>query len=129
MRKNMLAYHAAYYHGEKEWIVALVLDFPGAASQGRTLQSARRMIRDALREMAEALLEDGQPLPPPNPKAGDKKAMFQELLGLDLRIHGGKSHETTQANSALAKKRLQRVRRKTAHPGACYLDIPMPPTD
>ena len=53
----MLEYHAAFYQGETDWIVAKVLDFPGALSQGRTLQSARRMIRDALRWMAETLLE------------------------------------------------------------------------
>lgn len=80
----MLEYHAAYYKGDG-WIVAEVLDFPGALSQGRTLKSARRMIRDALRLMAETHIEDGLPLPLPNPRAKGKKAIFQEVI--PLRIH------------------------------------------
>jgi predicted RNase H-like HicB family nuclease len=44
----MLEYHAAYYKQGGGWYVAEMLDFPGAASQGRTLRSAQRMIRDAL---------------------------------------------------------------------------------
>jgi predicted RNase H-like HicB family nuclease len=55
----MLKYHAAYFQGDSGWIVARVLDFPGALSQGRTLKSAQRMIRDALRVMAETLIEEG----------------------------------------------------------------------
>lgn len=78
----MLKYHAAYYRGESGWIVAKVLDFPGALSQGRTLNSARRMIRDALRLMAETLIEEGEPLPLPKPGAKDKQAVFQELIPL-----------------------------------------------
>ena len=57
----MLKYHAAYYEGESGWIVAKVLDFPGALSQGRTLKSARRMIRDALRVMADGSLSQCLP--------------------------------------------------------------------
>lgn len=76
----MVNYHAAFYQGESGWIVAKVLDFPGALSQGRTLTSARKMIRDALRMMAETIIEEGEPLPMPNPRAKDKKAIFQEVL-------------------------------------------------
>ncbi len=85
----MLEYHAAFYQGETDWIVAKVLDFPGALSQGRTLQSARRMIRDALRWMAETLLEEGEPLPLPNPRARDKKAVFQEIIPLRIHVPSG----------------------------------------
>ncbi len=63
----MLKYHAAYYQIEDGWYMARVLDFPGTISQGKTLKSARRMIRDALRMMAECTLELGESLPPPNP--------------------------------------------------------------
>lgn len=76
----MLEYHAAYYRGEDGWIVAIVLDFPGAVSQGKTLRSARRMIRDALRLLAETRIEAGEPLPTPNPKARDKKSIFAEKI-------------------------------------------------
>jgi predicted RNase H-like HicB family nuclease len=76
----MLQYHAAYYEAEKGWVMAEVLDFPGAVSQGRTLNSAQRMIRDALRVMVEWYLEDGQTLPRPNPKARDKNALLVEPI-------------------------------------------------
>jgi predicted RNase H-like HicB family nuclease len=84
----MMEYHAAYYPGEDSWIVAMVLDFPGANSQGRTLRSARRMVRDALRMMAEAHFEMGQPLPSPNPKAKDKKAILVEKIPVSQLMSG-----------------------------------------
>ena len=56
----MLQYHAAYYPIEDGWYMAKVLDFPGAVSQGRTLRSARGMIRDALRQVAEDLPHEEQ---------------------------------------------------------------------
>ena len=49
----MREYHAAYYDAGDGWYLAEVMDFPGVISQGRTLRSARRMIRDALRLMVE----------------------------------------------------------------------------
>lgn len=85
----MLKYHAAYYEIEDGWYLAEVLDFPGAISQGKTLKSARRMIRDALRVMAECYLDDGKPLPQPNPRARDRKAAFQELIPLKARFKTG----------------------------------------
>jgi predicted RNase H-like HicB family nuclease len=85
----MLKYHAAFFQGESDWIVAKVLDFPGALSQGRTLKSARRMLRDALRLLAETLIEEGEPLPLPNPRAKDKKAVFQEIIPLRIHIPSG----------------------------------------
>lgn len=85
----MLRYHAAYYAGESGWIVAKVLDFPGALSQGRTLNSARRMIRDALRVMGETLLQEGEPLPLPHPRAKDKKALFQEIIPIRIHVPSG----------------------------------------
>jgi predicted RNase H-like HicB family nuclease len=85
----MLGYHAAYYHGQDGWIVAEVLDFPGALSQGKTLKSARKMIRDALRVMAETLIQNGQGLPRPNPRAKDKKAVFFEGIPLMIKVPSG----------------------------------------
>jgi predicted RNase H-like HicB family nuclease len=82
----MLKYHAAYYEIEDGWYMAKVLDFPGAVSQGQTLNSARRMIRDALRSMVEWYLEDGQPLPRPKRPARDKKAVFMERIGVQVRL-------------------------------------------
>lgn len=83
----MLEYHAAYYrHDDSPWIMAKVLDFPGTVSQGRTLRSARRMIRDALQLMAECLVERGEPLPRPIRNAKDKKAIFVEPIRLQVRV-------------------------------------------
>ena len=85
----MLEYHAAYYEIDDGWYLAAVLDFPGTISQGKTLRSARRMIRDALRAMAECHLDDGKPLPIPNPRARDRKAAFQERIPLKVRFETG----------------------------------------
>jgi predicted RNase H-like HicB family nuclease len=85
----MLEYHAAYYEIEDAWYMAKVLDYPGVLSQGRTLRSARRMIRDALRLMAQCDMEEGRPLPKPNARARDKKAVFQETIPLTFRVQTG----------------------------------------
>jgi predicted RNase H-like HicB family nuclease len=86
----MLEYHAAYTRDQESgWYIAEVLDFPGALSQGRTLRSARKMIRDALRLLAECLVEEGKPLPRPDPRARDKKAEFMETFRLRMRAHCG----------------------------------------
>lgn len=85
----MLEYHAAYFDGEAGWVVGEVLDFPGALSQGRTLKSARRMLRDALRSLAETLLEEGKPLPLPNPKSSARKAVFTENISLGVHVPAG----------------------------------------
>jgi predicted RNase H-like HicB family nuclease len=82
----MLQYHVAYYEIEDGWYMAEVLDFPGVISQGRTLKSARRMIRDGLREMARYVMDQGEALPKPNPRAKDKKAAFQETIPLKFRV-------------------------------------------
>jgi predicted RNase H-like HicB family nuclease len=82
----MLEYHAAYYwHEDTRWYMVKVLDFPGVITQGRTLNAARRMVQDALQLMAECLLEDGEPLPRPNPRARDKKANLVEPIRLIIR--------------------------------------------
>jgi predicted RNase H-like HicB family nuclease len=80
----MLKYHAAYYPIEDGWFMARVLDFPGVVSQGRNLDHARKMIKDALCLMAEHKLEKGESLPRPNPRARDKKAILFEVIGLKV---------------------------------------------
>jgi predicted RNase H-like HicB family nuclease len=87
--RSMLKYHAAYYQIEDGWYMARVLDFPGTISQGKTLKSARRMIRDALRMMAECTLESGESLPQPNPRARDRKAAFNETIPLRVTARVG----------------------------------------
>jgi predicted RNase H-like HicB family nuclease len=85
----MLAYHAAYYQIEDGWYLAKVLDFPGVITQGKTLNSARRMLRDALREMAMWNLEEGKAFPRPNARARDRKAVVLEPIHLTVRVLSG----------------------------------------
>jgi predicted RNase H-like HicB family nuclease len=87
----MLEYHAAYYkYPEDEgWYMVKVLDFPGVVSQGKTLKSARRMILSALREMVQWYLEDGHPLPQPNRRARDKKAVLIDGIRVGVHLRAG----------------------------------------
>ncbi len=85
----MIHYHAAYYRVEDGWFMARVLDFPGVVTQGKNLNAARRMLRDALREMAMWNLEEGESLPLPNPKAADRKAHLLEPIRLSIRVQSG----------------------------------------
>jgi predicted RNase H-like HicB family nuclease len=80
----MLNYHAAYYPIEDGWFMVRVLDFPGVISQGRSIDHARKMIKDALCLMAEYKLEQGQALPRPNARARDKKAARIEAITLKV---------------------------------------------
>jgi predicted RNase H-like HicB family nuclease len=81
----MIEYKAAFYEGQENgWFLAKVLDFPGVATPGRTLDKAREMLRDDLREMSEWLLEDGQPLPHPDPAVSDPNADVIEPIQLSL---------------------------------------------
>ena len=85
----MLEYHAAYYDGDDGWVIAEVLDYPGVLSQGRTLKSARAMVRDALRLMAACDIEEGRTLPRPNGRARIRKALYTETIPLRIRVHAG----------------------------------------
>jgi predicted RNase H-like HicB family nuclease len=82
----MLEYHAAFYPLDDGWYYVRVLDFPGTNTQGRNLNDARYMVRDALTMMAECLLERGEPLPKPNRRARDKKAERVEPVRLTVRV-------------------------------------------
>jgi len=82
---SMLEYHSAYYPIEDGWYMARVLDFPGVISQGRSIDHARKMIKDALCMMAEHKLDQGEALPPPNPRVRDKKAVLVESINLKIR--------------------------------------------
>lgn len=86
---KMLTYHAAYYPIEDNWYMVRVLEFPGVISQGRNVEHARRMIKDALCLMAEHRLEQGESLPKPNPRARDKKAALVEPIQLKISALAG----------------------------------------
>ena len=72
-------------------VVAEVLDFPGAVSQGFDLPDARRMISSALEDLARMLLEEGKPLPIPNPDASAPDADFIELLPVSVEAGASKA--------------------------------------
>ena len=103
----MLEYHAAYYPIEDGWFMAKVLDFPGAVSQGRTLRSAQRMIWDALRGLADFIIEKGEALPQPDPKAGDRQAVFAETIVLKVRSETEAAHEKKKAPQAPSGQRVR----------------------
>ena len=68
----MLEYHAHYFKTDDGWYVVEVVDFPGVSSQGKTLRSARGMIRDALNLMAEWIGRHSKPKEKEGPKLGGK---------------------------------------------------------
>lgn len=51
---------AIYEHTDDGWWVVSVPEIPGAHSQGRTLEEAREMIRDAVRMLLEVRREDAE---------------------------------------------------------------------
>jgi predicted RNase H-like HicB family nuclease len=85
----MLFYHVAFYlpRGSDRMVVAEALDFPGALSQGFDLADARLMIASAIQELAEALLEEGKPLPRPDPMVSAPDADLIELV--PVSVEGG----------------------------------------
>ena len=79
----MVTYKAMYkfmsdgVHGE-------VLDFPGAITCGRDLDDARRLLAEALVDMAETNLLLGEALPSPDPTKTDVEADLEEPIHLIL---------------------------------------------
>ena len=67
-------------------VVAKVLDFPEAATQGFDLADARSMVASALQEMAQIRIEDGLPLPMPDQGAHDPDADLVELIPLSIEV-------------------------------------------
>jgi predicted RNase H-like HicB family nuclease len=65
-------------------VVAEALDFPGALSQGFDLADARLMIASAMEDLAHSLLEEGQPLPLPDPNASAPDADLVEIVPLSV---------------------------------------------
>ena len=84
----MLHYHVAFYlpQGPSHKVVAEALDFPGAVSQGFDLPDARLMIASALGELAQMLLEEGKPLPTPQPDASAPDADLVELVPVSVYV-------------------------------------------
>ena len=56
----MEKFTAIYERTEDEWWVVSVPEIPGAHSQGRTLEEAREMIKDAVKLLLEVRREDAE---------------------------------------------------------------------
>jgi predicted RNase H-like HicB family nuclease len=84
---HMLHYHIAFHlpRAAGEMVVAEALDFPGAVTQGFDLPDARLMIASAMEDLAQCLLEEGKPLPTPNP-ATVADADLIELVPLSVHV-------------------------------------------
>jgi predicted RNase H-like HicB family nuclease len=79
----MLTYKAMYKFLDRG-VHAEVLDFPGAITVGKNLREARRLLANALVEMAETNLLQGEPLPRPDPSRTDPEADLEEPIHLLL---------------------------------------------
>ena len=79
----MLTYKAMYkfledgVHGE-------ILDFPGVITCGKMLGETRKLLADALVDMAETNLLLGESLPLPDPSLTDAEADLEEPIHLIL---------------------------------------------
>ena len=79
----MLRCHVAFYlpRAGERMVVAETLDFPGAVTQGVDLADARLMISSAMEDLGQLRLEEGNPLPRPNPNSD-----LVELLPLSIEV-------------------------------------------
>jgi predicted RNase H-like HicB family nuclease len=80
----MLQYKAGYKFVEGA-VHAQVLDFPAAITCGADLNEARHLLAVALIDVAESYLEEGQPLPRPNPGMTNLEMDVEEPIYLHLK--------------------------------------------
>ncbi len=79
----MLTYKAMYRF-VNGGVHAEVLDFPGAMTCAESLPEARRLLAEALVDMAETSLLLGEPLPRPDSSRTDPDADLEEPIHLLL---------------------------------------------
>jgi predicted RNase H-like HicB family nuclease len=101
----MLRYHIAFHlpRAAGEMVVAEALDFPGAVTQGFDLPDARLMIASAMEDLAQCLLEEGKPLPAPDPDAAADADLI-ELVPLSVHV-GAPLPELEEARTHRASAR------------------------
>lgn len=80
----MLQYKAGYKDVDGG-VHAQVLDFPAAITCGGDLAEARQLLAAALIDVAETLIELGEPLPVPNPLISNAEMDIEEPIYLHLR--------------------------------------------
>jgi hypothetical protein len=81
----MIRYKAGYKY-VATGVHAQVLDFPAAITCADDLDGARRLLVTALVDVAEAAIEAGEPLPPPDPAAADPEMDIEEPIYLHLLV-------------------------------------------
>ena len=81
----MLIYKAGFKFVDGA-VHAQVVDFPAAITCGGDLTEARRLLTEALLDIAETRIELGEALPTPNPSATDPEMDFEEPIYLHLRV-------------------------------------------
>lgn len=84
----MLQYKAGYKFVDGG-VHAQVLDFPAAITCGADLKEARQLLTVALIDVAESYMEEGLPLPKPNPLVSNCEMDIEEpvFLHLSARNH------------------------------------------
>ncbi|MBA3633582.1 MAG: hypothetical protein H0W58_12375 [Acidobacteria bacterium] len=80
----MLTYKAMYKF-LKDGVHGEVLDFAGVMTCGKTLDETRKLLADALVDMAETNLILGESLPIPNPNISDSEADLEEPIILNRK--------------------------------------------
>jgi predicted RNase H-like HicB family nuclease len=83
-RSGMMIEYKAGYKFDPDGVHAEVLDFPGAISCGTDLADARMMLADALAIMAETYIQDGSPVPKPDPSVVNSSMDVVEPIYLNL---------------------------------------------
>ncbi len=80
----MITYKALFVYLDDGTVHAEIADFPGVITFGDDLNQARSRLRDALVDMAETLLLEGDPLPTPGQTSNDLNADLDEPIHLVL---------------------------------------------
>jgi len=89
-----------------------VLDFPAAITWGLDLAEARRALTMALVDVAEAVLETGQPFPAPDPAATNPEMDIEE----PIYLHLGASSEVREIPAGgRGMKRRELIRHLNRH--------------
>ena len=69
---------AVFERGDGDWWIATALEIPGAFSQGKTIDEARKMLTDAIQELMLAEREQAEI------ELAGKPNLIRETLSLDL---------------------------------------------
>jgi predicted RNase H-like HicB family nuclease len=81
---------------------AEVIDFPGAITCGRSVDKARQLLAGALEDVAASLLQEGRPLPQPDPAAHVEDADLEEPIYLLLSAVSSFSQVPNDARATAA---------------------------